>query len=121
MILTKDNNSTSPFPDLSGKLCVWFLWLVSDIIVFLGDRLVFVSDLVIENLEVDLVALHSDAVNYGVVGCNAVLVIIGLEGGYKDCVGLKFLGGYYVLITAVIPDGEAYSDLITSRQIGRAS
>ena len=41
LFLTNDKKSTSPFPDLGGKLCVWFLWLVSDIIVFLGDRLVF--------------------------------------------------------------------------------
>ena len=43
----------------------------------------------IENMEVDLVALKSEAVNYGVVGYNVVLVIIGLEGVDKDCVVFK--------------------------------
>ena len=43
--------------------------------------------------------------NYGVLGCNAVLVIIGLEGVEKDCVGFTMIGGQYVLITSAIPDG----------------
>ena len=42
--------------------------LVSDIIVLIVDRLVFGAALVIENLEVDFVALRGEAVNYGVVG-----------------------------------------------------
>ena len=57
------------------------------------------------NLEVELVALQSEAVNHGVVGCNAVLVIIGLEGTNKDCVEFTMIGGQYVLITSAIPDG----------------
>ena len=44
--------------------------------------------------------------NCGVVDCNIVLVIIGLEGVDKDCVGFKMIGGHYVLITSAIPDGE---------------
>ena len=67
--------------------------LVSDMIVFLSDRLVFCADLVIENLEVDLVALQSDAVNYVVVGCNVVFVLLVLEGGDKDCIKFKMVGG----------------------------
>ena len=65
----------------------------------------FCADLVIENLEVDLVALQSEVVNYGIVGCNAVLVILGIEGGDKDCVGFAMIGVQYVLITAASPDG----------------
>ena len=52
--------------------------LVSDIIVFLGESLVFGSDLVIENLEVDLVEFQSEVVNYGVVGYNTVLELFGV-------------------------------------------
>ena len=54
----------SPFTDMSGKFCVWFMWMVSDLIVFLDDRIVFSADPVIENLEVELVDLRSEAVNY---------------------------------------------------------
>ena len=61
------------------------------------------------NFKVELVALHSEAMNYGVVGCNAVLVIIGLEGADKDCVGFTMIGGQYVFITYAIPDGEVSS------------
>ena len=64
IILTNDNKITSPFPDMGGKFCVWFMWLVSDLIVFLDDRIVFDTDLVIDNLEVKLVDLRSEAVNY---------------------------------------------------------
>ena len=54
------------------------MWPVRDIIVFLDERLVFDTDFVIENLEVDLVALQSEAVNYGAVGCNTVIVLLGI-------------------------------------------
>ena len=63
----------------------------------------------IDNLEVDLVALRSGAVNYGLVGCNTVLVILGLEGFNKYCVGFAMIGGQYVLITSDITYGEASS------------
>ena len=33
-------------------------------------------------------ALQSEAVHYGVLGCNAILFLIGIEGGDKDCVGV---------------------------------
>ena len=69
----------------------------------------FGADFVIENLEVDLVVLQSEAVNYEVVGCITVLVILGIVRDEKDCVGFTMIGGQYVLITAVIPDGEASS------------
>ena len=46
----------------------------------------FFADLVINNLEVDLVSLQSEAVHYGVVGCNEILFLHGLEGGDKYCV-----------------------------------
>ena len=39
--------------------------LVSDLPVFLDDTLVLCTDLVIDNLEVDLLALQSEAVHYG--------------------------------------------------------
>ena len=53
--------------------------------VFLDNTLVFCADLVIENLKVDLVALQSEAVYYGVVGFNEILVLLGIGGGKKDC------------------------------------
>ena len=52
------------------------LRLVSDFIVFLGDRIVFGTELVIDNLEVDLVVLQSEVVNDGVLGYNVVLVLL---------------------------------------------
>ena len=55
--------------------------MVSDIPVLLDDTLVFISDFVINNLQVDLVALRSEAVHNRVVGCNAILVLIGIKGG----------------------------------------
>ena len=45
---------------------------------------------------------------YEVVGCNAILVIIGLGGGEKYCVGVAMLGVQYVLVTAAISDEEEY-------------
>ena len=36
-----------------------------------------------------------------------ILVIIGFEGGDKDCVGIKMVGGQYILINTTISDGEA--------------
>ena len=64
---------------------------------------------IIWNLEVELVALKSEAVNYGVLGCNAVLALLVIEGFDKDCVGFTILGGQYVLITSANPDGEVSS------------
>ena len=58
MILTNDNKNTPPFSDMSGKIFVWFMCLVCAIVVLRGDRLVFGYALVIENSEVDLVALR---------------------------------------------------------------
>ena len=81
--------------------------LFSDLPVFLDDILVFSTDLVINNLEVDLVASRSEALHYGVVGFNAILFLLCLEGGDKDCVGVVMLGGQYVLVTAAISTGEA--------------
>ena len=49
---------------MGGKICIWFMWMVSDLIVFLDDRIVFSADPVIENFEVELVDLRSEAVNY---------------------------------------------------------
>ena len=69
----------------------------------------FGADLVIDNLEVDLVASQSEAEHYGVVGCNAILVLLGIEGGGKDCVGVAMIGGHYVLLTDVRSGGEASS------------
>ena len=83
--------------------------MVSDIPVLLDDTLVFISDFVINNLEVDLVALRSEAVHNRVVGCNAILVLIGIKGGDKYCVGVIMVSGQDVLITAVRSDGEAPS------------
>ena len=65
---------------------VWGYKLVSDIIVFLDDTFVFGTYLIIDNLEVDLVASQIEAVHYGVVGCNVILVLLGIEGWVWDCV-----------------------------------
>ena len=81
--------------------------MVSDILVLLNYTLVFVTDLNINNLEVDLVALSSEAVNYGVVGFSVFLVLVGLEGGDKDFVVVTMLGDQDVLVTATSSDGEA--------------
>ena len=83
----------------------WGYERLSDIAVFLDDTLFFCSDLVIDNLEVGLVASQSEAVHYGVVGCNAILVLLGLEGGNMDCVGFAMVGGQYLLVTAAISNG----------------
>ena len=47
---------------------VWWYELVSYLPVFPDDMLVFGADLVIDNLEVELMALRSEAVHNGVVG-----------------------------------------------------
>ena len=44
-----------------------------------------------------------------VVGCNAILILLGLERGDKDGVGVAMVAGQDVKITAVISDGEAPS------------
>ena len=88
---------------------IWGYKMVSYLTVFLDDTLVFGADLVIENLEVDLVASQREVVRYGVVDCNAILVLLGLEGGDKDCVGVAKVGDQYVLIIATILDGQASS------------
>ena len=71
--------------------------------------IVLCYDIVIDNLKVDLVASRIKAVYYGVVGCNKILFLLGLEGGNTDCVGVAMLGSWYVLVTAAIYDGELYS------------
>ena len=50
--------------------------MVSDIPLLFDDTLVFCADLVIDNLEVDLVAPQRETVSYEVIGCNAILVLI---------------------------------------------
>ena len=47
--------------------------------------------------------------NHGVVGCNAVLSLLVIEGFDKDCVVFEILGGQYILITSERPDGEVSS------------
>ena len=61
------------------------------------------------NFEVDLVASKIEAVHYLVVGCNTVLLLLVLEGGYNDCVAVLMLCSQYVLVTAEISDWEASS------------
>ena len=94
---------------LRGVASVYVLGyeLVSDIPVFLDDTLVFGAELVIENLEVELVASLSEVVHYVFLGYNVILVLLGLEGGDKDFVGVKMVGGQYVLATAASSDGGA--------------
>ena len=88
---------------------VWGYETVIDFPAFLEKTLVFGADLVIDNLEVDLVASQSEAEHYVVVGCNAILVLLGIAGGGKDCVGVAMIGGNYSLVTAARSDGEASS------------
>ena len=47
--------------------------------------------------------------HYGVVGCNDILVLLGIEGGDKDCVGVAMVGSQYALVTTAISDMEASS------------
>ena len=81
--------------------------MVCDIPVFLDDTIVFDTELVINNLEVDLVALQSEAVHDGILGCNEMLVSLVIEGGNKDCVGITMLGGQDVLINTASSGGDA--------------
>ena len=81
--------------------------IVSDITVFINDTLVLCTDLIINNLEVDLVASKSDTVNYEVVGCNMIIVLLGIEGKYKDIFGVSFIGDKYVLVTDASSNREA--------------
>ena len=67
----------------------------------------FYDDLVIENLKFSLIALPSEAFHKVVIGCNAILVLLGLEGGGRDYIGFAMVGGQYVLVTAASSDGEA--------------
>ena len=86
---------------------VWGYEVVSDIPVFLNDTILFSDDFVINNLEVELVDLQSEVVHNGVVGCNTILVLLSLEVGNKDCVGVTMVGVQDVLINAARSDGEA--------------
>ena len=61
----------------------------------------FGADFLIENLEVDLVASLSEAVHYGVVCCNMILGLLGIERIDKDGVGVTMVGSQDVLITNV--------------------
>ena len=92
----------------SGVLLVYVRGyeLVSDLPVLLDDTLVLGADFVIDNLEVELVALRSEAVHYGVVGCNEILFFLGIERSNKDGVGFTMVGGQDVLITSVRSNGE---------------
>ena len=54
-------------------------------------------------------ASRREAANYGVVGCNAILVLIGLERGNKDGVVVVMVVGQDKCITAASSDGEAPS------------
>ena len=74
--------------------------LVSDNPVLLDDTLVFGADFIIKNLEVDLVALRSEVVHDGVVGYNAILVLLGLKRGDKDGVGFTMLGDDWPAVVA---------------------
>ena len=64
----------------------------------------FGDDIIIENLEVELVDLQNEAVHNGVVGCNEILSLIGIEGGNKYFFGFTMLGGQNISITVVISD-----------------
>ena len=83
--------------------------LISDLPGFLNGTRVFGADLIINNLEIALVDSQSEAVHYGVVVCNAILVLLGLKGGNKDGVGVAMISSQNVLITAAILDGESPS------------
>ena len=54
-------------------------------------------------------APRSESVLYIVVVYNDIFVLIGLECGYTYCVGLKMVGGQYLLVTADRSDGKAPS------------
>ena len=47
-------------------------------------------------------ALRSEALHYGVLYCNAILVLLGIEWGNKDFVGVSIVGSQYVLVAAII-------------------
>ena len=82
--------------------------LVSDLPVFLDYTLVLCTDLVIDNLEVDLLALQSEAVHYGVVGWNVILLLLFLEGVKMILFESQMVVCQYVLVAAASSDGEAF-------------
>ena len=69
----------------------------------------FGADLVINNLEVDLVASQIEAVHYGFLGLNAIHVLLGIEEGEYVYVRVAIVGGPYVLVAAASSYGEASS------------
>ena len=75
--------------------------MVSDITVILNGTLVFGADFIINHLEVDLVALQSEAVHYGVVVGNAILLILGIKRGNNYGVVVAMVVIQEILITAV--------------------
>ena len=84
---------------------VWGYEMVSDIQFLLDETLVFSSEFFIKNLEVVLMVSQSEVVHYGVVGYNMTLVLLEINRGDKDGVGVKMVGGQDVLITAAILNG----------------
>ena len=54
--------------------------MVNDLTLFLYDAILFCAEIVINDLEVDLVASRSEAMYHGVVGYNTIIVHICIEG-----------------------------------------
>ena len=72
---------------------IWGYKLVSYIPVVLDDMLLFGVELAINNFGVDHMASQSEVVHNGVLGCNAILFLLGLKGVDKDFVVVTMVGG----------------------------
>ena len=71
------------------------------------NMLVLGTGFVIKDLQVDAVAAGFEAFHDGGVGGNVVGIILGLEWGLEDCIGVEVLGNHNVLIVAARANGGA--------------
>ncbi len=67
----------------------------------------FGADLVVEDLEIDVVATVGEAAHDGVVGGQSVFVRFVSIGGTEGCIALAVEGNCDVLVAAACPDGES--------------
>ena len=75
---------------------------------FTSDSLfVGCTGLIVEDLEVNSMALGMESLHDRVVGLNAMSIFAVLEGGMKDGIGVAVVGNHNVLIATAYPDGKA--------------
>ena len=93
----------------SGVAAMDILWdeLELDLTLLFDNMLVLGTGFVIKDLQVDAVAAGFEAFHDGGVGGNVVGIILGLEWGLEDCIGVEVLGNHNVLIAAARANGGA--------------